>query len=80
MSAPFAMRRADVAAQDFTTIERYWADPDYRAQLAQERNVEQARVEFDIELAQIRNGTRWPAHWTDAEKAEASAKVIGSGQ
>lgn len=64
----------------YNTLERYWNDPTFRAEVEAERAKEQRRMNRDIDEAKIRAGVRWPADWTEKEKYEASAHLRGADQ
>jgi hypothetical protein len=58
------------------TLNRYWNDPAYRAEVAETTQRERDLHNTIIDCALIRAGTRWPAHWSDEEKAEATARLL----
>jgi len=64
----------------FKALERYWNDPDYQEEVAAEREAGQNRINKSIDDAMERAGTRWPAHWTEKEKYEASMHWSGGDQ
>lgn len=63
---------------NFKSLERYWSDTDYQEQVDAEATTRRNQHNRAIDEAQERNGTRWPSHWTDQEKADASAKQSGA--
>jgi hypothetical protein len=69
----FATSRGTIS---FDHIERYWNDPAHRAQIDADYADRQRTHNARFDAALIASGNRWPAHWTDAEKAEASATVL----
>lgn len=61
---------------DCPTLSRWCADPDYRAEVAATEQRERDLHNTIIDCAMIRAGTRWPAHWSDEEKADATARLL----
>jgi hypothetical protein len=58
----------------FDNLERYWTDADHRARIDAETAHQLALTHSNMDAALIASGNRWPAHWTDAEKADATRK------
>jgi hypothetical protein len=54
---------------DFPILHRVWNDPAYIESL-------RARVSDHLDANMIANGTRWPAHWTAEEKADATRQLL----
>ena len=65
-------------APDITELERYWNDPTYRARVDRETLHARALAREHWDASQIAAGNRWPRHWTDEEKADATAKLMAS--
>ncbi|MEW4469043.1 hypothetical protein AB1K62_14545 [Parasphingorhabdus sp. JC815] len=61
-------------------LNRYWNDPEYRQQLEADRIIKQRLVDRKMDEAMIRDGVRWPKHWTAKEKYEATAHLRGLDQ
>ena len=61
-------------------LNRYWSDPEYRAQVEVEREAGQRRINKSIDEAKDRAGVRWPSHWTEKEKYEAGVHWSGGDQ
>lgn len=61
---------------DCPTLARWCADPAYRAEVAATEQRQRDLHNTIIDCAMIRAGTRWPAHWSDEEKADATARLL----
>lgn len=61
---------------DCPTLARWCSDPAYRAEVAETTQRERELHNTILDCAMIRAGTRWPAHWTDEEKADATARLL----
>ena len=70
----------DVYLNDYATLEHYWNNPEFRAQVEVAREAGQREINRSIDDAMERAGTRWPAHWTEKEKYEASMHWSGGDQ
>lgn len=71
----YVPRDSDVSF-DCPTLARWCADPAYRAEVAATEQRERDLHNTIIDCAMIRAGTRWPAHWSDEEKADATARLL----
>lgn len=60
----------------FETLNLFWNDPAYRQAVTETTQRERDLHNTIIDCAMIRAGTRWPAHWTDEEKAEATERLL----
>lgn len=60
------------------TLRQYWHNPAFAAQVDAERDRARRLNNTIIDCAMIRAGNRWPAHWTDDEKAAATERLLGS--
>lgn len=60
----------------FDTLNLFWNDPAYRAEIAATEQRQRDLHNTIIDCAMIRAGTRWPAHWSDEEKADATARLL----
>ena len=60
----------------FDTLNLFWNDPAYRAEVAETTQRQRDLHNTIIDCAMIRAGTRWPAHWSDEEKAEATERLL----
>jgi hypothetical protein len=62
---------------DCSGLNRYWTDPAYRQQCDNETNHARRLINDEMDAAMVANGTRWPVDWSDADKAEMTAKIEG---
>ena len=60
----------------FDGLNLYWNDPEYRRAVEETTQRQRDLHNTIIDCAMIRAGTRWPAHWTDVEKAEATVRLL----
>lgn len=60
----------------FDTLNLFWNDTAYRQAVAETTQRQRDLHNTIIDCAMIRAGTRWPAHWSDEEKAEATARLL----
>lgn len=60
----------------FDTLNLFWNGPAYRQAVAETTQRERDLHNTIIDCAMIRAGTRWPAHWSDEEKADATARLL----
>lgn len=58
------------------TLRQYWHNPAFAAAVDAQRDRERDLHNTIIDCALIRAGNRWPAHWSDEEKAEATARLL----
>lgn len=61
---------------DCPTLARWCADPAYRQAVAETTQRQRDLHNTILDCAMIRAGTRWPAHWSDEEKAEATERLL----
>ena len=56
-------------------LSRFWADPVYREQVASETKRQREFINQRWDADMIIAGNRWPTHWTDAEKNDATGQL-----
>jgi hypothetical protein len=69
-------RLRDIRKADRTELNRFWNDPAYRRRVQAEIDHANALRQSEFDHALIASGNKWPADWTDAEKADASAALM----
>lgn len=57
-------------------IENYWYAKAHRARMSGEHNHARRIIREDIDRSLLASGRRWPIDWTDAEKEEATEKLL----
>lgn len=55
--------------------DRYWTDAKYRRLCDAETRQARALINMEMDYVRISNGRKWPAHWTEQEKADATAEL-----
>jgi hypothetical protein len=73
-----SLSRREVRNIDCRGLNRYWSDPQYRRRMDAENDHARRLINDGIDAAMITSGTRWPADWSDTDKAEMTAKLEGN--
>jgi hypothetical protein len=61
---------------DFPILHRVWNDPAYRQAMQNRAAMHTRHANVEIDATLLRTGTRWPAHWTAEEKADATRQLL----